>query len=567
MLIELKIENFAIIENLTIEWGSGLNILTGETGSGKSIIIDALGMVLGGRSNKDLIKTGAEYAYVEAVFSFYNEDLSKFLSENGFEIGELIVLSRQINRNKPSITRINGRVATQSVMTYISSKLVDVYAQEENQYLMSPKNQMDLIDDFCTIEHKKKQENLLNLFEGIKKYEEKKASLENFESSREREIDLLTYQIKEIEDANLTPYDDEDLENDFKKFSNSSLVRENLEATLNLLRGDYEVSAVEDGIDKAVSFFSNVKKFEPDLDEIYKELENIRFNISSVYKEIESYLENMDIDQEKFMYLEARIDTVNSLKKKYGYNIEEINKFKSEAELRLKELKNFEENLNNISQKIDELYKESLNLAQEISKDRKTVSKWLEENVEKEISKLNINNARFKINIYEKELSSTGIDRIEYMISTNIGEDFKPLSKIASGGEMSRIMLGFKSIIASKDNIPTVIFDEIDSGISGMTANIVGKKIKELSNDRQVIVISHLPQIVSKANSHYKIYKEINKNKTRTYVKKLKNSERVGEIARLIGSEEITDLTLKAAKEMIEGVENDWNNYKIRKNI
>ncbi|MDQ0274176.1 DNA repair protein RecN (Recombination protein N) [Peptoniphilus koenoeneniae] len=557
MLIELKIENFAIIENLTIEWGSGLNILTGETGSGKSIIIDALGMVLGGRSNKDLIKTGAEYAYVEAVFSFYNEDLSKFLSENGFEIGELIVLSRQINRNKPSITRINGRVATQSVMTYISSKLVDVYAQEENQYLMSPKNQMDLIDDFCTIEHKKKQENLLNLFEEIKKYEEKKASLENFESSREREIDLLTYQIKEIEDANLTPYDDEDLENDFKKFSNSSLIRENLEATLNLLRGDYEVSAVEDGIDKAVSFFSNVKKFEPDLDEIYKELENIRFNISSVYKEIESYLENMDIDQEKFMYLEARIDTVNSLKKKYGYNIEEINKFKSEAELRLKELKNFEENLNNISQKIDELYKESSNLAQEISKDRKTVSKWLEENVEKEISKLNINNARFKINIYEKELSSTGIDRIEYMISTNIGEDFKPLSKIASGGEMSRIMLGFKSIIASKDNIPTVIFDEIDSGISGMTANIVGKKIKELSNDRQVIVISHLPQIVSKANSHYKIYKEINKNKTRTYVKKLKNSERVGEIARLIGSEEITDLTLKAAKEMIEGVEND----------
>lgn len=557
MLIELKIENFAIIENLTIEWGSGLNILTGETGSGKSIIIDALGMVLGGRTNKDFIKTGADFAYVEAVFSFYNEDLSKFLSENGFEIGELIVLSRQINRNKPSITRINGRVATQSVMTYISSKLVDVYAQEENQYLMSPKNQMDLLDDFCSIEHKKKQEKLLNLFEEIKKYEEKKASLENFESSREREIDLLTYQIKEIEDANLTSYDDEELENDFKKFSNSSLIRENLEATLNLLRGDYEVSAVEDGIDKAVSFFSNIKKFEPDLDEIYKELESIRFNISSVYKEIESYLESMEIDQEKFIYLEARIDTVNNLKKKYGYNIEQINKFKSEAELRLKELKNFEENLNNISQKIDELYKESLNLAQEISKDRKTVSKWLEENVEKEISKLNINNARFKINICEKELSSTGIDRIEYMISTNIGEDFKSLSKIASGGEMSRIMLGFKSIIASKDNIPTVIFDEIDSGISGITAYIVGKKIKELSHDRQVIVISHLPQIVSKANSHYKIYKEINENKTRTYVKKLKNSERIDEIARLIGSEEITDLTLKAAREMIEGVEND----------
>ena len=385
----------------------------------------------------------------------------------------------------------------------------------------------------------------------------KKASLENFESSREREIDLLTYQIKEIEDANLTSYDDEELENDFKKFSNSSLIRENLEATLNLLRGDYEVSAVEDGIDKAVSFFSNIKKFEPDLDEIYKELESIRFNISSVYKEIESYLESMEIDQEKFIYLEARIDTVNNLKKKYGYNIEQINKFKSEAELRLKELKNFEENLNNISQKIDELYKESLNLAQEISKDRKTVSKWLEENVEKEISKLNINNARFKINICEKELSSTGIDRIEYMISTNIGEDFKSLSKIASGGEMSRIMLGFKSIIASKDNIPTVIFDEIDSGISGITANIVGKKIKELSHDRQVIVISHLPQIVSKANSHYKIYKEINENKTRTYVKKLKNSERIDEIARLIGSEEITNLTLKAAREMIEGVEND----------
>lgn len=557
MLIELKIENFAIIESLTIEWGSGLNILTGETGSGKSIIIDALGMVLGGRTNKDFIKTGADFAYVEAVFSFYNEDLSKFLSENGFEIGELIVLSRQINRNKPSITRINGRVATQSVMTYISSKLVDVYAQEENQYLMSPKNQMDLLDDFCSIEHKKKQEKLLNLFEEIKKYEEKKASLENFESSREREIDLLTYQIKEIEDANLTSYDDEELENDFKKFSNSSLIRENLEATLNLLRGDYEVSTVEDGIDKAVSFFSNIKRFEPDLDEIYKELESIRFNISSVYKEIESYLESMEIDQEKFIYLEARIDTVNNLKKKYGYNIEQINKFKSEAELRLKELKNFEENLNNISQKIDELYKESLNLAQEISKDRKTVSKWLEENVEKEISKLNINNARFKINICEKELSSTGIDRIEYMISTNIGEDFKSLNKIASGGEMSRIMLGFKSIISSKDNIPTVIFDEIDSGISGITANIVGKKIKELSHDRQVIVISHLPQIVSKANSHYKIYKEINENKTRTYVKKLKNSERIDEIARLIGSEEITDLTLKAAREMIEGVEND----------
>ena len=551
MLLELNIENFAIIENMKIEFEPGLNVLTGETGSGKSIIIDSLGLVLGQRANKDIIKKGKDRAFIEAVFSSYDEETKDLLLEYGIESGDLVVVSKEIREKGPTITRVNNRTVTSQILSKISSHLIDIFAQHESISLMDNKNQLKLIDDFSGKDQGELLENLKDLVHEINSLKNEYHEKSTMEQNKDREIDLLEYQIKEIEDAGLSDYDDEELYDDFNVLNNMTDTLIKLSEAKSLINEGYETSSLEDILDKVIANVVEVTRYNKDLKEVEENLEDIRFRISDIAKDLDRYVSSSEVDEERLQFLRERIDLVNNLKLKYGNNVKTINSFYEEISERLRFLQNFEDNLNKLLKKIEEKEAEATVLAEKISQNRKKTSEILEKKVEEEINKLNIKDAKFKIEIKEKELSFDGIDKIEFLIAPNLGQDLMPMAKVASGGEMSRIMLGFKSIIAEKDNIPTLVFDEIDTGISGKTAQIVGNKIKEVSKDRQVIVISHLPQIVALADTHFAIKKDVVNNSTISTIDKLNYDERVNEVARLIGGMNVSEIAIETAKEMI----------------
>lgn len=551
MLLELNIENFAIIENMKIEFEPGLNVLTGETGSGKSIIIDSLGLVLGQRANKDIIKKGKDRAFIEAVFSSYDEETKDLLLEYGIESGDLVVVSKEIREKGPTITRVNNRTVTSQILSKISSRLIDIFAQHESISLMDNKNQLKLIDDFSGKDQGELLENLKDLVHEINSLKNEYHEKSTMEQNKDREIDLLEYQIKEIEDAGLSDYDDEELYDDFNVLNNMTDTLIKLSEAKSLINEGYETTSLEDILDKVIANVVEVTRYNKDLKEVEENLEDIRFRISDIAKDLDRYVRSSEVDEERLQFLRERIDLVNNLKLKYGNNVKTINSFYEEISERLRFLQNFEDNLNKLLKEIEEKEAEALVLAEKISQKRKKTSEILEKKVEEEINKLNIKDAKFKIEIKEKELSFDGIDKIEFLIAPNLGQDLMPMAKVASGGEMSRIMLGFKSIIAEKDNIPTLVFDEIDTGISGKTAQIVGNKIKEVSKDRQVIVISHLPQIVALADTHFAIKKDVVNNSTISTIDKLNYDERVNEVARLIGGMNVSEIAIETAKEMI----------------
>lgn len=556
MLLELKIQNFAIIDDVTIEFTEGMNILTGETGSGKSIIIDALSTVLGGKAYKELIKSGADSAFVEAVFCTSSDYIKNKIREFDIEIEDLIVISRIIKSDRPSISRVNGKAVTLNVLNEITESLIDIFAQEESQSLMNIKNQLRLLDFLCGKDHLENLNYLRDIIDEISEISKKIKDLKDKSSNREREIDILKYQLDEIDSANLTPYDNEELEQDYKKQNNMSEIINHLNLAVEYLNSDYENNNAIGIVDSCIGEIINISKYDQEYEETLSELEDIKYRLQDISSYLNRKLSTEEVDEENLRFLENRLDLVNSLKKKYGNNLELIDKFYDDTKTRLDQLENLEEILSNLKKSEESLYKEAYKIAEKISNKRKEISKELEIKLKSEMRDLNIKNADFMIKIKDQKLNKDGIDDVEFFIKTNLGMEFLSLSKTASGGEMSRIMLAFKSIISNYDEIETLIFDEIDTGVSGFTANIVGNKIKELSTKRQVIAISHLPQIVALGDSHFKIYKEEIGDKTVSNIIKLENDERVDEIARLIGGQVITDNTIKAAKEMLKGENN-----------
>lgn len=554
MLKELSIKNFAIIDDLRIEFTEGLNLLTGETGSGKSIIIEALGILLGGRGNKDLIRTGEDKAVLEAVF--YIDDYTKSILEDyGIDAEDgVLIVSREIPLNYPSITRVNSRTIPLNVLNNITSNLVDIFGQHEHQSLLNVSNHQILIDSFGDNVHKTM---LKTLKKDYDKYQELKKELENMNKSsqeREREIDLLKFQIDEIDDAKLTDEDDYEVENEYKKLININEITMNMGGLIDTLaESDYNSESVLSLLSKSINLLSNISEFDNSLGDFLKRLNEVRYELQDISLELKDYLDGLELDDEKFNYYSERFDLINKLKKKYGNNVEKILKYRDEIEIEYTNLINYEKKIKNLKSEIDNIMDKLVEASNKISKNRKLIALDLENKISKELAQLNMGKIIFKVSFKEKnQISSSGLDDIEFMIATNPGESLKPLSKIVSGGEMSRIMLAFKSIIADNDQIPTLIFDEIDTGISGRTAQIVGEKICKISKNHQVISISHLPQIVALADSHYQIRKDITDDKTITKVERLVYEDRVKELARLLGGVNLTELTLNHAKEMLE---------------
>ncbi|WP_353095876.1 DNA repair protein RecN [Tissierella praeacuta] len=557
MLVELNIKNFAIIEELKINFTKGLNIITGETGSGKSILIEAIGIILGSRCNKDFIQSGYEKAVLEGVF--YIEEpssISPLLEEYSIDMDNdnLLIISKEIYLNGPSLSRINGRNITLSMLKNITTKLVDIFGQHEHQSLLDPSNHGVLVDSFGDVE-------LLELKSKIRMYydewisEKKKLKKLSIDSrERDREIDILKFQVQEIDESQLNKDDECNIENEYRKLSNINEIVCSIGESLSYINNEsFGTSSILDLMNKSISLINNAKKFDEKLLGLHKQFEGINYELQDLYRELKDYLDNIEIDSERLNFLTERINLVNKLKKKYGNTIEIILEFRNECQERLDELINFEKEFEETNNKILELETNLEIYSIKLSTKRKEIAKILEKGIKEELTELNMAKVDFKVNFEENpQFTSEGKDKIEFLISTNVGENLKPLSRIVSGGEMSRIMLAFKSIVAFFDQIPTMIFDEIDSGISGRTAQIVGEKIHDISRKHQVICISHLPQIAALADSHFVINKIVLKDKTKTLVSKLSDKERIEEMARLLGGVDLTDTTIKHASEMIE---------------
>ncbi|HHU63185.1 MAG TPA: DNA repair protein RecN [Clostridiales bacterium] len=563
MLRQLSISNIALIDNLNMELGSGLNILTGETGAGKSIIIDAINLILGERANRDLITTDKKFAYVEAIFDVPGDcPVGKLLDRYGisFEQDNTLIFSREITQSGKNTCRINGRAVTLSALKEISGYLIDIHGQHHHHTLLDESNNLSLIDLFGGLKinsikiklealYKKWKDILLNL-NRIKKDE----------SNRERNIDLINYQLKEIYDAHLTIGEDKQLLAKKNLLSNLEKIKNVLEdAYVGIYSGDGYTTSVIDILGNIKNNISEITSYNPQLEKLHEDIENIFYFLEDIALNIRQFKENIDFSPRDLEEIDMRLDTINKLKRKYGREIEDILDFAKSLEKQLKALTESKESMEKYEQDRRLVQQELLSLCKKLSGIRKERAKQLEKRINEELRQLGMAKAKFIISFNEQpahneetKITANGFDNVEFLLAPNPGHPPKPLAKIISGGELSRVMLAIKNIFASSDNIPTLIFDEIDTGISGATAEIVGQKLSSISKFRQVICVTHLPQIACLANHHFVIEKKVIDNRTITQVKLLDYHERIKEIAKMISGTKVTELTMDHARQMID---------------
>lgn len=550
MLLNLHVKNLALIEEVDVDFEKGLIVLTGETGAGKSLILGSVNIALGNKASKDMIRKGTDYSLVELTFSV-SETCAKQLKKYDIYMEEdnIITVTRKISEGR-SISKINGETVNIKTLKNVMSLLIDIHGQHDHQSLLYTKNHLDILDKFA-------KDSILELKEKIKeeysKYTKLIKKLEEFnidEGQKAREIEFAEYEVNEIESANLKPEEDVQVEEEFKKLSNSKEIVSALSEIYNAL--SYETAGgLGDIINKAVMDINSIKGMDEKISQFQTELYDIDNLCRELTSQIYDYNSGMDFNPEYVREVEERLDVINHLKLKYGNNIEEILRYKEEKEEYLEKLNNMTDEMESVKNQISELEGTLNNLCTKLSEQRKKAAKELEVLVKQALVDLNFIAVEFEIQITRKEsIGENGFDNVEFMISTNPGESVKPLVKVASGGELSRIMLAIKSILATEDDIDTLIFDEIDTGISGQTAMKVAEKMAKISRNHQVICISHLSQIAAMADSHYLIKKTADENSTTTSIKKLTRQQSIEELVRINGGSGITEAGLIHATEM-----------------
>jgi len=550
MLLNLHVKNLALIEEVDVDFEKGLIVLTGETGAGKSLILGSVNIALGNKASKDMIRKGTDYSLVELTFSV-SENCAKQLKKYDIYMEEdnIITVTRKISEGR-SISKINGETVNIKTLKNVMSLLIDIHGQHDHQSLLYTKNHLDILDKFA-------KDSILELKEKIKeeysKYTKLIKKLEEFnidEGQKAREIEFAEYEVNEIESANLKPEEDVQVEEEFKKLSNSKEIVSALSEIYNAL--SYETAGgLGDIINKAVMDINSIKGMDEKISQFQTELYDIDNLCRELTSQIYDYNSGMDFNPEYVRKVEERLDVINHLKLKYGNSIEEILRYKEEKEEYLEKLNNMTDEMESVKNQISELEGTLNNLCTKLSEQRKKAAKELEVLVKQALVDLNFIAVEFEIQITRKEsIGENGFDNVEFMISTNPGESVKPLVKVASGGELSRIMLAIKSILATEDDIDTLIFDEIDTGISGQTAMKVAEKMAKISRNHQVICISHLSQIAAMADSHYLIKKTADENSTTTSIKKLTRQQSIEELVRINGGTGITEAGLIHATEM-----------------
>ncbi len=550
MLIDLSIKNIAVIDKLNLSFHKGMSVLTGETGAGKSIIIDSINLILGARTNKGLIRYGEEKASVQAVFEDCN-GIYPLLEEYGIDTDEeQLIISRQITSQGKNICRINGTIVPLAALKEIADGLINIHGQHDNQALLTPSKHILFLDAYA--ECKCELDGYRAYYDETVKLDRKIEELKVDEQEKARRIDLLEYQIEEISKAKLSPGEDRDLLDQLKVIENAEKISANLEEAYENAYGGAQAQSAYDAISIAVSALGKVTEYDPRLGELYDSLSSAMYTIEDVSHEIKDHADSVEFDEAVLNDIEERLDLISKLKRKYGSTIEEILSYKQKAEEELEEIRLSDERIEELSAELEKnrmLMKEA---AAVLSEKRHKAAQRLEQLIEQSLHELNMERAQFKVAVAEKDFSPNGADEAEFMFSANAGEPLKPLVNIASGGELSRVMLAMKSVLAESDGVQTLIFDEIDTGVSGSAAQKIAKKLKETSKTKQVICITHLPQLTSAADNHYLIEKHTEGDRTFTVVRELTDDERVNELARMIDGANSSETARLHARELLE---------------
>ena len=551
MLRELRLNNLAIIKNLDLEFNEGLISLTGETGAGKSIILDGISLLIGERSNLEMIRTGEESLFAEGVFDLSEVQKEK-LNKLGFEIeDDELIISRYFYRNSKSKITVNGMRMTVSKLKELMRNVLDLVGQHEHQYLLNKNYHLGLLDRFLDKNGQELAKEIRNNVSSLKMINKKIEEIETEKFRIMEKKDILEFQSNEIASLGLKENEDNELEEEYKILFNAGKISEKLENSIQRLKeGEYSVINSLGKIKKNLEQLSDISETYSELKE---KIENIIYEVDDIGYSLEDMVENVESDDVRLEKVISRIDEINKLKLKYGSTIEEILAFREENEKKLSLIK-FENNeLANLKKEKEEKAKIYFENSRKLREIRKKVAENLEKTINVQLKDLNMANSKFKVAFSEKTvISSKGMDDVEFMMVTNLGENYKPLAKIASGGEISRIMLALKTVFSSVDNISVLIFDEIDTGISGETVRKVAEKLKELSRTVQVICVTHSPQIAGKSNQQFFIKKEIENNVTETKVRELNTDERIREIARIISGDNITETSIEHAKEIMK---------------
>ena len=545
MLVGLHVKNLALIEQADVEFGTGLNILTGETGAGKSIIIGSVALALGAKASKDMIRRGEEYAYIELIFSVDDEKKREELKRMDVYPDDdgLLIISKKITQTR-SISRINDETVTTARLKAVTGKLLDIHGQHEHQSLLHKQKHLEILDEYSWRETGSLKRNVA---ESYRRYLELKGKLDGFsldEESRKRELDFVKFEIDEIENSALKPGEEEELAAKFRKFSHSQKIMECLQGAYQAVDGD--------AIGRAYREMESVAAYDERLSGIAAGLSDAESILSDICRSISDYMDEMEFSGEDFKKTEERLDLVRGIMAKYGNSEEAVLKCLEEKKKRLEDLENYEELAFAAKAEFEEQKRVLGLLCGRLSKEREKAAKILESRITEELEDLNFLHVEFRVDVHQTDhFTAAGSDEVEFLISTNLGSiPPRPLGEVASGGELSRIMLAIKTVLADTDDIPTLIFDEIDTGISGRTAQKVSERLSYIGKKHQVLCITHLPQIAAMADTHFEIKKSVENGVTATKIRKLTENDEVDELARLLGGAEITEKVRENAEEM-----------------
>lgn len=549
MLRSLHVKNLALIDEIEIDFSNGLNILSGETGAGKSIIIGSINLALGEKIQKDLLRDNEKPALVELIFEIKEEKLKKTLQEMDiFLEDDLLIMSRKIINGR-GVAKINAESVPVQVLKKVASLLIDIHGQHEHQSLLSKRKHLEILDDYAKESVDAIKGEVFSIYQN---YKELKDTIQNSsmdEEQRTRELSFLEYECEEISDANLKENEDEDLEAHYKKIINSKKIAESLNHAYSYTTDENE--GASELTTRALKELSTVEMYDPEIEKLSRTLLEIDNILNDFNRELADYLQGVEFDEEDFAQVENRLDEVNRLKAKYGKNISEILINLEEKQNRILQLKDYDSYTKELQKQFDMTQKQLETNSEKLSNMRQKHAKELVKKVKQSLVDLNFLDVKFEMQFKRtQDYTANGYDEVEFLISTNPGEPLKPLKSVASGGELSRIMLAIKAVLAHNDEIGTLIFDEIDTGISGRTAQMVSEKMNVIGKEHQIISITHLPQIAAMADTHFLIEKQVKNNVTISYIRKLEFNESIQELGRMIGGVKITETVLQSAKEM-----------------
>lgn len=550
MLLEISIKNFAIIEEVSLHFDQGMTILTGETGAGKSIIIDAMNMMLGSRATTDVIRHGASKAEIEGLFSLENSrSLKPIFEEQGLELTDELIIRREILQNGRSVSRVNGQLVNLSVLKAIGQHLVDIHGQHDQEELMRPQLHIAMLDEFGDQEFLTLKDRYYETFDRYRGLRKQVLTLQKNQQEHKARIEMLEFQIAEIESADLKSGEDLTLHQERERLLNHKQIADTLTNAYAML--DNEDFSSLSNVRSAMNDLESIEEYDPSYKELSSNLSESYYVLEDVTKRLEDIIDGLDFDGNRLMQIEARLDLINSITRKYGGNMNDVLEYFAQISKEYQLLTGNHSSSEDLEVELKALEKILVELAGQLSQARHLLAKQLESEIKQELQELYMEKANFQVQFTKSKFNREGNEQVEFYISTNPGEDFKPLIKVASGGELSRLMLAIKSAFSRKEGKTSIVFDEVDTGVSGRVAQAIAQKIHKIGNNGQVLAISHLPQVIAIADYQFFIEKISDEHSTVSKVRLLDIDERVEEIAKMLAGENVTDAALTQARELL----------------